>query len=105
MATKKTSGSKKGSRKAAPRATAVQPRRAPRRALCVGINDYPYDGNDLNGCVNDSRAWAELLVSKYGFAGSDVRVMNDAEATRAGVLAALRGLVAGARSGDVIVFT
>lgn len=31
-------------------------RKAHKRALCVGINDYPYDGNDLNGCVNDAKA-------------------------------------------------
>jgi len=33
-----------------------------KKALCVGINDYPYDGSDLNSCVNDARAWADLLV-------------------------------------------
>jgi hypothetical protein len=32
------------------------------KALCVGIDDYPYEGNDLNGCVNDAHAWAALLV-------------------------------------------
>jgi metacaspase-1 len=28
-------------------ATAGPKRKARKRALCVGINDYPYDGNDL----------------------------------------------------------
>jgi len=28
-----------------------------KRAVCVGINDYPGVENDLNGCVNDARAW------------------------------------------------
>jgi hypothetical protein len=36
--------------------------------LCVGINDYPGDGSDLNGCVNDAHAWAALLTDTYGFA-------------------------------------
>ena len=27
-----------------------------KKALCVGINDYPYDGSDLNRCVNDANA-------------------------------------------------
>ena len=27
-----------------------------KRAFCVGINDYPYDGSDLNGCVNDAKS-------------------------------------------------
>lgn len=110
MPTRKTPASKKAKApakaKAAPAAKApnVALTRATRRALCVGINDYPYDGSDLNGCVNDSHAWAELLVSQYGFAGPDVRVINDAEATKRNVWAALKDLVAGARAGDVIVF-
>jgi len=33
-----------------------------KKALCVGINDYPYDGSDLNCCVNDAKTWADLLV-------------------------------------------
>lgn len=37
------------------------------KALCVGINDYPGSGNDLKGCVNDAKAWAELLIEHYGF--------------------------------------
>lgn len=106
MATKKTSSSKKSSKKSSTgsKAGASAVRRAPKRALCVGINDYPYDGNDLNGCVNDAHAWGELLTSNYGFATSDVRVITDAEATKANVVAALKDLVAGAREGDVLVF-
>ena len=104
MPTRKSSAKKKAPPSATKKAPPLAPRRAPRRALCVGINDYPYDGSDLNGCVNDSRAWAELLVSHYGFAGSDVRVINDAEATKKNVWAALKDLLAGARSGDVVVF-
>ncbi len=34
-----------------------------KKAVCVGINDYPYDGNDLNGCVNDAKAWAGRTMS------------------------------------------
>jgi metacaspase-1 len=80
-------------------------KRAPKRALCVGINDYPYDGNDLNGCVNDANAWADLLVTQYGFANSDVKLMLDAEATRKDVLDALKDLLALAQPGDTLVFT
>jgi metacaspase-1 len=36
-----------------------------KKAFCVGINDYQYDGSALNGCVNDARAWAEILMSHY----------------------------------------
>ena len=77
-----------------------------KKAVCVGINDYPYgSGNDLNGCVNDAKDWADLLTSKFGFASSNVKVLLDAEATKANIMAALKGMVTGAKSGDILVFT
>ena len=76
-----------------------------KKALCVGINDYPYEGNDLNGCVNDANAWADLLVKHYGFAKSDVNLLIDAQATKAAILDALQTLVAEAIAGDILVFT
>jgi hypothetical protein len=76
-----------------------------KRALCVGINDYPVRGADLKGCVNDARAWAELLRDHYGFAEPDITILLDQQATKANILAALDGLLAGAKRGDVIVFT
>lgn len=76
-----------------------------KKALCVGINDYPYDGNDLKGCVNDAKAWADVLRKQYGFAKSDVAVLLDAQATKANIVAGLKALLAGASPGDVLVFT
>jgi hypothetical protein len=76
-----------------------------KRALCVGINDYPYADNDLKGCVNDARAWAELLTSHFDFAAEDVKVIEDSEATKANLVSALQNLVRDAQPGDVIVFT
>jgi metacaspase-1 len=76
-----------------------------KKALCVGINDYPYDGNDLNGCVNDAKAWANLLIKNFGFAGSAVKMLLDADATKAKIIAGLKNLLAGAKAGDILVFT
>lgn len=76
-----------------------------KKALCVGINDYPYEGNDLNGCVNDANAWADLLVEHYGFPRDNIKMLFDAEATKANILAALKSLVAEAKPGDMLVFT
>jgi hypothetical protein len=76
-----------------------------KKAFCVGINDYPYDGSDLNGCVNDAKAWAELLVSHYDFAQTDVKLLLDSEATKSKIVAGLKDLLAGAAEGDVLVFT
>lgn len=75
-----------------------------KKALCVGINDYPYgDENDLKGCVNDAHDWSQLLKTHFGF--TDVKVLLDAQATKSNILAGLKGLLDGAKAGDVLVFT
>jgi len=75
-----------------------------KRALCVGINDYPLPDADLRGCVNDAHAWADLLTGHYDFAASDIRIVTDAEATRKTILGGLKDLLNGAGKGDVLVF-
>ena len=79
--------------------------RMKKRAFCVGINDYPYDGSDLNGCVNDAKAWASLLLDHYDFAQGDVKLVTDVQATKAAIIAGLKDLLAGSQAGDVLVFT
>lgn len=76
-----------------------------KKALCVGINDYPYNGNDLKGCVNDANDWAQLLIKQYDFPSSDVQLLIDAQAKKAAVIAALKHLLTGAQAGDILVFT
>lgn len=76
-----------------------------RKAFCVGINDYPYSGSDLNGCVNDARAWAGLLIEHFDFPVTDVKVIIDSEAAKDDVVRGIKDLLAGAASGDVLVFT
>lgn len=76
-----------------------------KKALCVGINDYPYDGNDLNGCVNDANAWAEILTQNFSFSPSDVKLLLDSAATRKNILDELKNLLANAKAGDQLVFT
>jgi metacaspase-1 len=75
------------------------------KALCVGINDYPVDGADLQGCVNDANAWADLLVDRFDFPRSQVRVLTDRRAKKAAILDGLKKLLAGAKAGDIIAFT
>jgi hypothetical protein len=75
-----------------------------KRAVCVGINDYPGTFNDLNGCVNDANDWAALLRDDFGF-GENVRLITDAEATKDNILSALGDLVTKAECGDIVVFT
>ncbi|MDZ4755190.1 MAG: caspase family protein [Phycisphaerae bacterium] len=69
-----------------------------RLALCIGINRY--SASPLSGCVADARLWHETLA-QLGF---DVRApLLDAEATREGILAAMRGILRSATAGDVVV--
>jgi uncharacterized caspase-like protein len=76
-----------------------------KRALCVGINNYPGTDDDLDGCVNDARAWAALLADHYDFATSDIKLLLDRDATHESMISGLKHLLAGAQEGDVLVFT
>lgn len=72
-----------------------------KKAICIGINDYPGTGMDLRGCVNDAEDWASELARR-GFATSK---LLDANATKAKLVAAIEGLVKGAQSGDSLAIT
>ncbi len=72
-----------------------------RRALCVGINDYPGTASDLAGCVNDAKDWGAALKAR-GFA---VTTLLDQQADRKSLLAAIRGLVSQAAADETVVFT
>src|SRR5687768_13582964 len=75
-----------------------------KRALFVGINDYPFARDDLKGCVNDAMGWSQLLTDHFDFPRSSIKVITDAAATKKAVVSALKRLLARARSGDVVVF-
>lgn len=71
-----------------------------RRALFVGINVFKnYLGSTLHGCVNDARDMAETYTKLLGFTPSDYKILVDAQATKAAIMAELGAMVAGAREG------
>jgi hypothetical protein len=70
-----------------------------KRALCIGINDYPGTGSDLAGCVNDAHDWAAAFKAR----GFTVRMLLDKQATGKAMRAAIKALVGGAKSGDSVV--
>ncbi len=75
-----------------------------KKALCVGINDYPFgEANDLRGCVNDANDWASLLKDHFDF--TDVKQLLNGEATSSNIIAQLKQLLGGAKAGDILVFT
>jgi len=75
-----------------------------KKALLVGINDYPGSSNDLAGCVNDTANLRSLLIKEFGFDAAGIRVLTDKGATRAAILEGLSDLVANAGRGDTLVF-
>ncbi|MBL8693545.1 MAG: caspase family protein [Planctomycetes bacterium] len=72
-----------------------------KRALCVGINDYPGTSSDLAGCVNDAKDWKAALEAR----GYGVSTLLDSQATKSNMVTALKSLIDGAQSGDSVVFT
>src|SRR5262245_54253202 len=77
---------------------------AMRKALLVGINEYPEKGDILAACLNDVNDFAEFLVTKGGFKYDDIRLLTERRATRAEILKRLGWLVRGAKAGDVLIF-
>ena len=73
-----------------------------RRALVVGIDDYPGTNLDLPSCRADARFAANLLRETFGF--TDLVELVDAEATLEAVSRALGLLLAGAQPDDRLVF-
>lgn len=72
-----------------------------RRALLVGINDYPGSGSDLPSCLADVDAMAAVLQDQYGFTVSTLR---DGAATLDAVAAALDQLCSDVQPDDRICF-
>ena len=70
-----------------------------KRALCIGINDYPGTGSDLAGCVNDAHDWRAALEQR----GFQVRQLLDGQATKQAMVAAIQELVQVADSGDIVI--
>lgn len=72
-----------------------------KKALCIGINNYPGTQMDLQGCVNDASDWAAALVGR-GFAA--ITLLND-QATKAAMMTAMGNLISKAVKNDSLVIT
>lgn len=71
--------------------------------LFVGINAYAQ--SPLRGCVNDAKNWRSMLTTKYGVAEENAMLLTDQEATRDGIINAIKSFQTKAQSGDVFIFT
>jgi hypothetical protein len=70
-----------------------------RRALLIGINNYPDPANVLEGCVNDVFLMSSVL-QESGFEPEEIRVVLDERATTRGIMDRLHWLLDGIREGD-----
>ena len=77
--------------------------RPSRRALLVGINEYPREQDRLEGCVNDVFLMSSAL-QECGFPPDSIRVCLNQRATAAGIKERLRWLLDDPQPGDERVF-
>ena len=80
----------------------LPPDAAARRALLIGINDYP-SITKLTGCVNDVQLMQAILQEQFNFPAEHVTVLLDGQATRDGILAAFDALIASTGHDDIVV--
>jgi len=77
--------------------------RLSRRALLVGINQYPREQDRLEGCVNDVFLMSSVL-QECGFPPESIRVCLDERATARGITDRLKWLLDDPRPADERVF-
>jgi len=85
-----------------------------RRALLIGISDYLYDDvaeadrdpgskiKDLRGAVNDVRLMKQVLIQRFAFEEKNITTLEDSQATRDSMLAALKEIVAKTGPEDIV---
>jgi hypothetical protein len=79
-------------------AVAKTPDSPKRRALLVGINEYPDPANRLEGCLNDVFTMSAIL-QESGFGAEDIRVVFDNRASADGIMERLHWLLDGTGPG------
>ena len=75
-----------------------------KRAVLVGIDDYPRTHMDLESSVNDLKAWDSLLMECFCFKRENIRLLSDDRAKKEEVLNRLKWLKSGAKSNDTLLF-
>jgi hypothetical protein len=75
-------------------------------ALLIGINRYPNFAprGQLSGCVNDVQVIRQVLTESFNFPEDHITLLTDEQATREGILAAMKDLVARVGQDDIVVF-
>jgi metacaspase-1 len=72
-----------------------------RKALCVGINTFKnYPEFALRGCINDTKDMSNIL-RRMNFAQTDIKVLEDQQATKKNVMSNLESMVKSAEAGEL----
>lgn len=69
-----------------------------KRALCIGINNYPGTDMDLRGCVNDAHDWAKVFCER----DFTVQFLLDRQATGKAIKEGISELLDSSISGDIV---
>jgi metacaspase-1 len=72
---------------------------AQKKALCMGINNYPGTDSDLSGCINDVNDWSKIFLKN----GYTVQTLVDKEATRKNMMEAMKDIIGNAEKGDSVI--
>lgn len=78
-------------------------RKAQKKCLLVGINDYPQAAARLSGCVNDVYLMSSLL-QEIGFSAEDIRIVLNDRATARGIISRMEWLLDDVLPGDQLIF-
>lgn len=79
-----------------------EPQANARRALLIGIDDYPHM-TPLAGCVNDVNLMRSVLTENLGFPEKHITMLTNDQATRDGILAAFDELHEQTGEDDLVV--
>ncbi|HRW94122.1 MAG TPA: PEGA domain-containing protein, partial [Thermotogota bacterium] len=84
----------------------ITPQQTGLLVLSVGVSNYQSSQvNDLLSPADDARDFASLMQKKYNVPSSNVRLLVDSQASKAGIVAGLNWLVSQANSSkDVLIF-
>lgn len=75
-----------------------------KKAVLVGINNYPDPDDKLNGCINDITDMATFICKERKFKMTDVRLLSDGRATKVNIIERLNWMVKSAKPGDQLLF-
>lgn len=78
-------------------------RKPRRRALIVGIDEYPNPDHRLSGCVNDAFLMSSVL-QETEFEADDIRLLLNDRATKANLMERIAWLLEDVRDGDELYF-